>query len=84
MNQKIKCINGTETSEKFEKDVAMLERFTPVSDESGHRYIIPLYLKTEFDTWEAMDTESEEFDPGKYEQYRIEGGLLTFTDPKVN
>jgi hypothetical protein len=55
-----------------------------VSDGDGHEYVIPLYLKTEFDTWNEMDAESEEFNSNQFNEYMLGGGLLTFTDPKIN
>jgi hypothetical protein len=81
---KISHIDRKPTDEQAEKNRAILERWTLVSDESGHNYVIPLHLKIEFDDWNESDTEEDDFDPDKYEQYRIEGGLLTFVDPKVN
>jgi hypothetical protein len=80
----IKSINKKPTDEKNEQNLRILERFTLVSDESGHEYVIPVARKIEFDTWNAMDTESEDFECELFNEFRIEGGLLTFTDPKVN
>jgi len=80
---KVKSIKG-ETSEQHEKNLRVTERFTLASDESGHEYVIPVAKKAEFNKWNEMDTESEEFDCELFDEYRIDGGLLTFTDPKVN
>jgi hypothetical protein len=80
----VKSIDKKPTDEKAEKNLRILERFTLVSDESGHEYVIPVARKIEFDTWNQMDTESEDFDCSLFEEFRIGGGLLTFTDPKVN
>jgi hypothetical protein len=77
---KILSLDKKPTDEKHEKNLAILERFTLVSDNDGHEYVIPLARKIEFDKW----VEAEDFDCDRFNEFRIEGGLLTFTDPKVN
>ena len=77
----VKSINKKPTDEKSEKNLRLLERFTLVRDDSGHRYVIPIGIKVEFDKWAV---EEDTNDPNKFDDFRIEGGLLTFTDPKVN
>jgi hypothetical protein len=84
MAAKIKSISGTPTDEKHERNLAIVERWTLVSDESGHDYVIPVYRLVEFREWNEMDTESEEFDCERFNEFRLDGGTLTFTDPKVN
>ena len=55
------------------------KRFTLVSDDDGHRYVIPVDMLPKF--WLFVEEpEDDEFD---FEKYRIDGGTLTFTDPKV-
>ena len=80
----VKSIDKKPTDEKNEKNLAIIERYFIGHDESGHRYIVPVYRKIEFDMWATADTEGKNFDPGKFNEFRLDGGLLTFTDPKVN
>lgn len=80
----MKRIDKTQTDLQTEKNLKLLERFTLVSDESGHRYVIPVSRYDEFNTWAESDTESEDFNPGLFNELRIDGGLLTFCDPAVN
>jgi hypothetical protein len=81
---KIRSIDGKSTNEKHERNLAIIERWTLVSDESGHRYVIPIARKIEFDAWNEMDTGSDDFNCALFDEFRIDGGTLTFTDPKVN
>lgn len=83
MAAEIRSIDGKPTDEKHERNLIILERWTLVSDESGHRYVIPIARKIEFDTWNDI-AESDEFDYERFNEYKIDGGTLTFTDPKVN
>jgi hypothetical protein len=73
-----------QTTEQHEKNLAILQRFFLGSDDSGHEYVVPLALKAEFNAWAEADTEAEDFDPGLFDKYRFNGGLLTFTDPRTN
>lgn len=82
--RKIVRIDKSATDAKAEKNLLLLERWTLVSDESGHRYVIPIARKIEFDAWSQMDTESEDFNCDLFNEFRIDGGLLTFADPRVN
>lgn len=84
MSAKINSIDKKPTDEKHERNLRILERWTLVSDESGHEYVIPIARKIEFDTWSQMETELEEFNCELFNEFRIEGGTLTFTDPRVN
>lgn len=79
----IKSIDKKPTDEKNEQNLRILERFTLVSDDDGHKYIIPVARKLEFDAWLRATEDSDFSDPG-FDEFRIDGGLLTFTDPKVN
>jgi len=79
----IKSIDRNPTDERHEKNLAIVERYCLVSDEDGHNYVIPLARKIEFDVWQETDAESEDFKCELFSEFRIEGGLLTFTDPKV-
>lgn len=85
---KIKSIDRHPTDEKQQKALALVERFCLVSDGSGHRYTIPVYLKVEFERWDSVfESEGEEMyneDPNKFDEYRLDDGMLTFTDPKVS
>jgi hypothetical protein len=80
----VKSIDKKPTDEKHEQNLAILERYFIGSDESGHEYVVPIARKLEFDRWSESDTEAEDFDCDKFDEFRIDGGLLTFTDPKVN
>lgn len=61
------------------------KRFTFVQDESSHTYLIDSDDLTEFDSWvEATEDGLEHLYEGKdYNEFRVEGGLFTFIDPKV-
>jgi hypothetical protein len=78
---KIRGIKG-HTDEKNEKNLAIIERYCLVSDGDGHDYVIPVHKTADFHCWvDAMENNYEtDFD---FNDCRIEGGLLTFTDPKV-
>jgi len=80
---KVQAIKGS-TDDEHEKNLAIIERSTQVSDESGHEYVIPVHKLLEFEEWNEMDTESEDFDCERFDEFRIDGGRLTFTDPRVN
>jgi len=80
----VKSIDKKPTDEKHEKNLHILERYFIGSDDSGHKYVVPIARKLEFDEWSQADTEEEDFDPDLFNDFRLDGGLLTFTDPKVN
>ena len=80
----VKSINKKPTNEQNEKNLSILERYFIGRDESGHQYVVPVHRKIEFDEWSEADTEAEDFDPDLFDEYRLDGGLLTFVDPKVN
>lgn len=84
MTASIHRIDKTLTNEAAEKGALLLERFTLVSDDDGHRFVIPLSRLTEFNEWLESDMESESFNPNKYDEFSLDGGLLTFCDPAVN
>ena len=77
---KIKAVDGKSTDEKHEKNLRILERYFIGRDDSGHSYIVPIARKIEFDKW----SESEDSDPDLFNEYRFNGGFLTFTDPRIN
>lgn len=79
---KIQAIKG-ETTEQHEKNLRVIERFMIAHDNDGHQYVIPLAKRTEFYEWLADEERSTYSECEKYNEYRVEGGLLTFTDPKV-
>lgn len=80
----IRSIDKKQTDEKHERNLAILERYFIGNDDSGHSYVVPISRKIEFDLWATADTEGKNFDPEKFNEFRVDGGLLTFTDPKVN
>ena len=59
------------------------QRFTVVSDNDGHDYCIPVEAVKEFDAWLDDEERSTYTECSKYDEYRLDGGRLTFTDPKV-
>lgn len=81
---KVRSVDKKPTDEKHEKNLTILERYFIGRDESGHKYVVPVSRKLEFDEWSEADTEANGFDPGLFNDCRLDGGLLTFTDPKVN
>jgi len=81
---KIISVTQQPTSEKHERNLNILERYFIGQDESGHECVVPIALKAKFDAWNEADTEAEDFDPDLFNEYRLDGGLLTFTDPRVN
>jgi hypothetical protein len=84
MTASIHRIDKTLTNEAAEKGALLLERFTLVSDDDGHKFVLPLSRLTEFNEWLATDPESEEFNCDRFNEFIFEGGLLTFLDPAVN
>jgi len=80
----VKSIDKKPTDDRRERNLAIVERYFIGSDDSGHQYVVPIYRKIEFDEWNEMSTESEDFNPDLFNEYRLDGGLLTFTDPRVN
>lgn len=80
----IKCIDRTPTDEQHERNIAVIERYCITSDEDGYNYVIPVYKLSEFHAWVALKCpESKRTELFRFEDCRIDGGLLTFTDPKV-
>ena len=77
---RVRSIKGT-TDEKTEKALAVTQRFRLVSDESGHKYAIPVYKTDDFYKWSEAMENGDEFECDDFEEYRVEG-LLTFTDPQ--
>lgn len=84
---KIKSIDKKPTDEKNEKNLAVVERFCLVHDDSGHRYVIPAWKTAMFEAWvAATENDDEEYfenDSTDFSDCRIDGGVLTFLDPKV-
>ncbi len=84
---KVKSIDKKPTDEKYEKNLAIIERYRIISDESGHQYVIPVWKTEMFLAWaRAIETDDEEYfanDSTNFNDCRVDGGLLTFTDPKV-
>jgi hypothetical protein len=80
----VKSIDKKPTDERREKNSIIIERYFIGGDDSGHEYVVPIYRKIEFDEWNQMSTESEDFNPDLFNEYRLDGGLLTFTDPRIN
>jgi hypothetical protein len=80
----VKSIDKKQTDDRREKNLAIVERYFIGSDDSGHDYVVPVYRKIEFDEWNQMSTEAEGFNLNLFDEFRVDGGLLTFTDPRVN
>lgn len=59
------------------------QRFVQVRDESSHRYYIPFDRLEHWWEWSEID----EDDPASWDvpdyARRIDGGYLTFTDPRI-
>ena len=62
--------------------LAQAQRYSIVSDNSGHEYFVKVEEVDDFYTWvEATDEDDEDIDIGKYDDNRIDG-RFTFTDPR--
>ena len=60
----------------------MSQRFTVVSDNDGHEYMIPVEKVEEFYKW-LEDEELSTYEAcDRYDEYRIDGGRLTFENPR--
>ena len=79
----VKSIDKKPTDERREKNSIIIERYFIGRDDAGHEYVVPIYRKIEFDEWNQMSTESEDFNPDLFNEYRLDG-FLTFVDPRVN
>lgn len=69
---KVKSIDRKPTNEQHEKNLAIIERYRLIRDANGEDYVIPVHATQDFYA-----------SPGKFASCRIDGGVLTFTDPKV-
>lgn len=59
------------------------QRFFIGLDKSSHRYLVPVSRYDEWEVWTEMDDEDEDsWDVPPYAT-RIDGGQLTFADPRV-
>jgi hypothetical protein len=58
------------------------KRYTEVTDDSSHHYIIPV---DRLDHWYKVWMNSDEYELGHTPDYAtyVDGGRLTFTDPKL-
>jgi len=75
--------SGIEGPNPFDEPIRMpviKQRYAIGSDNSGHEYFIKVEELDEFHKW-AEDDDPE--DPGKYEEFRIDGHF-TFTDPRCD
>jgi hypothetical protein len=62
----------------------MQERYFIGTDCSGHRYIVPLSRREEWDAWSDIPEDDERsWDEPEYAE-RIEGGLLTFENWRMD
>lgn len=64
-----------------------MTRYTLVSDNDGHHYIIPIDFKDAFYKWletlECFEGEESTFeDYDKYDEYRVNISGWSFTDPQ--
>jgi hypothetical protein len=58
------------------------QRYREISDNDGHHYVIKVEDEDAFYIWvEAMEDEETSFD---FEDARIDGGTLTFTEPRID
>ena len=83
---KILNIKRHKTDEKTEAALAVCERYRIVSDGDGHEYIIKVWQTNEFYQWVEWSEDVEYDTPWTghdFNEDRIDGGVLTFTDPKV-
>jgi hypothetical protein len=62
----------------------MSQRYTVVSDDDGHEYVIPVEQRDEFYAWLADEERSTYEENDRYDEYRLNGGTLTFTDPQTS
>ena len=59
------------------------QRYREISDNDGHHYVIKVEDEDAFYIWvEAMEEDGET--PFDFENARIDGGTLTFLDPRIN
>lgn len=59
------------------------ERFFEGSDDGGHHYIVPVAKAREWSDWIDLPEDDEAGWEVPEWAKRIDGGLLTFTDPKI-
>lgn len=58
-------------------------RFFEGSDGSCHRYLVPFEFLAEWNQWcELPEDDEASWEAPEWAQ-RIDGGLLTFTDPRI-
>jgi hypothetical protein len=82
---KVKSIKG-ETTEQHEKNLAIVQRYCLVSDNSGHKYAIPVHETDAFYQWVEITEDDErmlEYTGEGFDSYRVDG-RFTFTDPRTN
>lgn len=60
------------------------ERFFIGSDQSGHEYLVPCNLKPEWYEWSDIPEDDERSWDVPVFAERIDGGCLTFTDPRID
>lgn len=59
------------------------ERYFEGSDNSGHHYIVPWSKRKEWSQWNELPEDDEaSWDVPEWAE-RIDGGTLTFADPRV-
>lgn len=81
---KIVNIKKHKTDEKTEQALATCERYRLVTDGDGHEYIIKVWQTNDFYQWvDYMEDHEGVWTGHDFNEDRIDGGVLTFTDPKV-
>lgn len=60
-----------------------MERFFKAVDNSSHHYIVPLAKRAEWIAWRDLPEDDENGWDAPEWAVRIDGGTLTFTDPKI-
>jgi hypothetical protein len=51
----------------------MKKEYKKIQDNDSHWYWIPTEKLNEFEEWNNMDTETDDFDPSKYDEFRTYG-----------
>jgi hypothetical protein len=82
----LKNITKQPTDEKQEKALALVERYRIIKDNDGHDYVIKVWQTGEFYQWVAHEENDDAgygYDGEGFEDSRIDGGVLSFTDPRI-
>jgi hypothetical protein len=82
---KLKNITKQPTDEKQERALALVERYRMIfSDTDAGIYVIPVWKTNNFLSWDrSRHDASEIYDGESFKDCIIDGGVLTFTDPRI-